>query len=159
MKVRIAGVVLVALALAVAVPAVAHAGPLKQFRHALAQRINHYRAMHGRHSLQVKIHLRQAAQAHSGDMAKHHMLSHSASTGASWITRIRYWGYRGTYIGEDLAAGSMTAKGVMRMWRASPEHNANLLSGHYRSVGLGVARGSWGGSAGVYVTADFGGRG
>ena len=46
----------------------------------------------------------------------------------------------------------------MRMWRASSEHNANLLSGHYRSVGLGVARGSWGGSAGVYVTADFGGR-
>ena len=93
-------------------------------------------------------------------MAKHHMLSHSASTGASWITRIRYWRYcPALYTGEDLAAGSRRPKGVMRMWRASPEHNANLLSGHYRSVGLGVARGSWGGSAGVYVTADFGGRG
>jgi uncharacterized protein YkwD len=157
MKVRIAGVVLVVLALAVAVPAVAHAGSLKEFRHALAERINHYRAMHGRHSLRVKLHLKQAAQAHSGDMATHHMLSHSASTGASWITRIRWWGYRGTYIGEDLAAGSMTPKGVMRMWRASSEHRANLLGGHYRSIGLGVARGTWGGRAGVYVTADFGG--
>ena len=91
-------------------------------------------------------------------MAKHHMLSHSASTGASWITRIRYWGFRGTYIGEDLAAGDMTSRGVMRMWRASPEHNANLLGGHYRSVGLGVARGTWGGREGLYVTVDFGGR-
>jgi uncharacterized protein YkwD len=157
MKVRIAGVVLVVAALAVTAPVVAQAGSLKHFRHALAERINHYRAMHGRHSLRVKIHLKQAAQAHSGDMAKHHMLSHSASTGASWITRIRWWGYRGTYIGEDLAAGSMTPKGVMRMWRASSEHRANLLGGHYRSVGLGVARGTWGGRAGVYVTADFGG--
>jgi uncharacterized protein YkwD len=156
MKVRIAGVVLVVLALAVATPAVTHAGALKQFRAALAYRINHYRAMHGRHSLRITLHLRQAAQAHSGDMASHQMLSHSASTGASWITRIRYWGFRGTYIGEDLAAGSLTAKSVMRMWRASPAHNANLLGGHYRKVGLGVARGTWGGRAGVYVTADFG---
>jgi uncharacterized protein YkwD len=157
MKVRIAGVVLVVLALAVAVPAVAHAGSLKHFRSALAERINHYRAVHGRGPLRIKIHLAQAAQAHSGDMAKHHMLSHSASTGASWITRIRYWGYRGTYIGEDLAVGSMTSKSCMRMWRASSAHRANLLGGQYGSVGLGVARGTWGGRAGVYVTADFGG--
>ena len=158
MKVRIAGVVLVVLALAIAVPSVAHAGTLKHFRHALAARINHYRAVHGRHSLCVKVHLRQAAQAHSGDMATHHMLSHSASTGASWIRRIRYWGYRGTYIGEDLAVGSLTARSVMRMWRASPAHRANLLGRRYRGVGLGVARGTWGGRSGVYVTADFGGN-
>jgi uncharacterized protein YkwD len=158
MKVRIAGVLLVVLALAVAVPAVSQAGTLRHFRHALAERINHYRAVHGRHSLCIKVHLRQAAQAHSDDMATHHMLSHSASTGASWITRIRYWGYRGTYIGEDLAAGSLTARSVMRMWRASSAHRANLLGRHYRGVGLGVARGTWGGRAGVYVTADFGGN-
>jgi uncharacterized protein YkwD len=158
MKVRIAGVVLVALALVVAVPAVSDAGTVKHFRAALMHRINHYRAVHGKHRLRVKIHLANAAQAHSGDMARHHMLSHSASTGASWITRIRWWGYRGTYIGEDLAAGSMTARGVMRMWRASPAHRANLLGGRYRKVGLGVARGTWGGRAGLYVTADFGGN-
>jgi uncharacterized protein YkwD len=158
MRVRIAGVVLVVLALAVAAPAVAHAGSLSHFRSALMHRINHYRSVHGRHSLRIKIHLSNAAQAHSGDMAKHHMLSHSASSGVSWITRIRYWGYRGTYIGEDLAVGDMTAKGFMRMWRASPPHRANLLSGHFRAVGLGVARGTWGGRAGLYVTADFGGN-
>jgi uncharacterized protein YkwD len=158
MKVRIVGVVLVVLALAVAAPALAHAGSLKQFKANLMYRINHYRALHGKHSLRIKIHLANAAQAHSGDMAKHHMLSHSASTGASWITRIRYWGYRGTYIGEDLAVGSMTAKGFMRMWRASPPHNANLLGRHYSAVGLGVHRGTWGGRAGLYVTVDFGGN-
>jgi len=158
MKVRIVGVALIVLALAVAAPAIAHAGTLKHFRAALVHRINHYRAVHGTGLLRIKVHLANAAQAHSGDMAKHHMLSHSASTGASWITRIRYWGFRGTYIGEDLAAGDMTSRGVMRMWRASPEHNANLLGGHYRSVGLGVARGTWGGREGLYVTVDFGGR-
>src|SRR4051794_3731591 len=102
MRVRIAGVFLVVVALAVAAPAVADAGSLSQFRSALMHRINHYRSVHGRHSLGIKVHLSNSAQAHSGDMAKHHMLSHSASSGVSWVTRIRYWGYRGTYIGEDL---------------------------------------------------------
>ena len=158
MKVRIAGVVLVVLALAVAVPAVAHAGLLKHFRQALAQRINHYRATHGRHSLRIKIHLREAAQAHSGDMAKYHTLSHSASTGVSWITRIRWWGYRGTYIGEDLAVGSVTAEGrdadVARVAGAQrqPARWALPVGRPRRGPGHVVGR------AGVYVTADFGGN-
>ena len=156
MKVRIVSVVLV-LVVIVAVPAVAQAGATSSFRSALAQRINHYRAIHGRGPLQVKVHLHQAAQAHSADMASHHMLSHYASTGASWITRIRYWGYRGTYIGENLAVSGVSARTVMRMWRASSEHRANLLCGHYRSIGLGASLGTWSGHTAVYVTADFGG--
>ncbi|HYX87621.1 MAG TPA: CAP domain-containing protein [Gaiellales bacterium] len=155
MKLRIV-TVLVLFVVVAAVPATVHAGT-KAFRHALAHRINHYRATHGLGPLHVKVHLHESAQAHSADMARHHMLSHSASTGASWITRIRYWGYRGTYIGEDLAVSGLSARAVMRMWRASSEHRANLLSARYRAVGLGAKMGSWSGRAAVYVTADFGG--
>ena len=34
--------------------------------------------------------------------------------------------------------------------------HANLLSPSFRTVGLGLARGSWNGRGALYVTADFG---
>jgi uncharacterized protein YkwD len=155
-KLRLAAV-LVALIAALAVPAVARATFASTFRHALLARINNYRAAYGRRPLVLNLSLRDSAIAHSSDMARHTMLSHTASTGCTWIQRIRYWGYRGTYIGENLAAGTFTPLGVMHAWRASPDHRANLLGLRYRVIGLGVARGTWGGHAAVYVTVDFGG--
>ncbi len=42
------------------------------------------------------------------------------------------------------------------MWLASAGHRANLLSPSFRTVGLGLARGTWNGRDALYVTADFG---
>ena len=156
MRVRIAAV-LVAFAVVMAVPAVARATFSTTFRQALIARINHYRRVHGRRALGMNAYLQRSACAHSTDMARHRMLSHSSSSGASWERRIRYWGYRGTYIGENLVVGSYTPLGVMRAWRASSVHRANLLGTHFNAAGIGVVRGMWGGRAVVYVTTDFGG--
>jgi uncharacterized protein YkwD len=45
------------------------------------------------------------------------------------------------------------------MWLASPPHRANLLRPGFRTVGVGVARGTFQGYAGaLLVTTDFAGR-
>jgi uncharacterized protein YkwD len=90
-------------------------------------------------------------------MAQHHMLSHTSSSGVSWITRIRYYGFRGSWIGENLGVGLVKPYTMLQMWLASPPHRANLLSPHFRSAGIGVVMGTWAGHLAIYVTNDFGG--
>jgi uncharacterized protein YkwD len=156
LRFRVAGVLLV-LVLALAVPATAGAfTSVPAFRASLQRRINHFRAEYGRGPLRLNLKLERSAQAHSTDMARHHDFSHSGSAGASWIARIRYWGFHGSWIGENLAVGNITARTVMGMWKASPPHRANLLNGHFGVVGLGAAPGTYSGRAAIYVTSDFG---
>ena len=60
-------------------------------------------------------------------------------------------------MGENLAVGLWTPRQVLRAWINSSEHRANLLNGHFRVIGIGVAKGTWAGRAAYYITADFGG--
>jgi uncharacterized protein YkwD len=148
---------LVLVLCALSVPATAGAfTSVAAFRANLQKRINHYRAEYGRGPLHLNLKLQTAAQAHSNDMALHHNFSHSSSSGRNWVERIRYWGYRGGWIGENLAVGNITARSVMGMWKASAPHRANLLAGHFRACGIGAHKGTYGGRAAVYVTTDFG---
>jgi uncharacterized protein YkwD len=127
------------------------------WRHNLLHRINHYRLAHGLHRLTGGRRLARAARAHSANMAAHHMLSHYSSSGVDWLTRIRSYGYRGNWVGENLAVGMWTPRHTLRMWIRSPEHRANLLNRHYRVIGMGVTLGTWAGHRAYYITADFGG--
>jgi uncharacterized protein YkwD len=101
--------------------------------------------------------LQHAATGHSVNMANHHMLSHSSSSGTDWLTRIRSYGFTGSWVGENLAVGDWSPRHTFRAWKASPPHNANLLGGHYRVIGIGVVKGVWSGHTAYYITADFGG--
>jgi uncharacterized protein YkwD len=153
----VAGITLV-LVFALALPATAGAfTSVSAFSSSLQRRINHFRSEYGRGPVRLSLRLENAAQAHCADMARTHNFSHSGSSGASWVARIRYWGYRGSWIGENLAVGDITARKVMAMWKASPPHRANLLNGHFSRVGVGAHRGTYAGRAAVYVTSDFGG--
>lgn len=157
MKFRVAGVVLV-LACALALPATASAfTSVPAFRSALQRRINNFRAEYHLAPIHLNLRLENSAQAHSTDMARHHDFSHSGSSGVSWVARIRYWGYRGDWIGENLAVGNISARTVMAMWKASPPHRANLLDGAFAAVGIGASPGTYAGRAATYVTSDFGG--
>jgi uncharacterized protein YkwD len=154
---RVAGLTLV-FVLALVIPTTASAfTSVPAFRSALQRRINHFRAEYGRGPVHLNLKLERAAQAHSNDMATHRDFSHSSSSGTSWAVRIRYWGYRGSWIGENLAVGNVTAKKVMKMWKASPPHRANLLNGHFRAVGICAHSGRYAGYAAYYITSDFGG--
>jgi uncharacterized protein YkwD len=156
-KVRVAGLTLV-FVLALVIPTTASAfTSVPAFRSALQRRINHFRAEYGRAPIHLNLRLEHSAQAHSNDMAIHHDFSHASSNGTSWAARIRYYGYRGGWIGENLAVGNVTARTVMAMWKASPPHRANLLNGHFRGVGIGAHSGKYAGRAAYYITSDFGG--
>jgi uncharacterized protein YkwD len=127
------------------------------YRASLRSQINTYRVHHGRCRLKVNTNLQRAAIAHSGNMATHHMLSHSSSSGVTWLQRIRWYGYKGSWVGENLAVGLWTPRQTLRAWINSSPHRANLLNGHFRAIGIGVAKGVWSGHAAYYITADFGG--
>lgn len=157
MRFRVAGMTLV-FVLVLVIPTTASAfTSVPAFRSALQRRINTFRAEYGRAPIHLNLRLERSAQAHSTDMASHRDFSHSSSNGTSWATRIRYYGYRGSWIGENLAVGNVTARTVMRMWKASPPHRANLLNGHFHAVGIGAHAGKYAGRAAYYITSDFGG--
>jgi len=152
-------VLLLALAslVAVQVPA-ADAFTPKLWRAEMMKQINRYRVSHGLRPLKANAKLQRAAAAHSKGMARHHVLSHTSANGVSWERRIRYYGYRGSWIGENLAVGKWAPKTALRAWHRSSPHRANLLNGRFRAVGIGVRKGTFSGHIVYYITADFGGR-
>lgn len=124
----------------------------------MLKQINHYRGNHGLRPLKANSRLHRAAASHSRNMARHRMLSHTSSNGMSWSTRIRRYGFRGSWMGENLAVGWWTARQTLRAWIRSSPHRANLLNGHFGAVGVGVHKGTYSGRTVIYITADFGGR-
>ena len=65
-----------------------------------------------------------------------------------------YAGYR--TLGENILRGpaSMTGNDMMNAWMASPGHAANILSGSYTSIGIGLY---YAADGSVYATQNFGG--
>jgi uncharacterized protein YkwD len=68
----------------------------------------------------------------------------------------------GYAVGENLAFGQNRAgspRQIMAAWLASPPHRQNLLSGQWKSFGLGVHVGSFLGYSGIAIWAnEFGSR-
>jgi uncharacterized protein YkwD len=118
--------------------------------HAVVRVMNSVRASHGVPPLRVGRALTRAARAHSVDMARRGYFEHGA-----FVRRLRSFGVRAPYVGENLAAGTtpLTAAEIVQMWVESPPHRENLLDRGFSRVGVGVAGGST-----RLVTADFAGR-
>ena len=118
--------------------------------YAILRAMNVVRARNGVPPLRVGRALTRAARAHSVDMARRGYFDHGA-----FVQRLRSFGVRAPYIGENLAWGTqpLTALRIVQMWVASPPHRQNLLDRGFRRVGVGVAGGST-----KLVTADFAGR-
>jgi len=112
--------------------------------------MNSVRASNGVPPLRVGRALSRAARAHSVDMARRGYFEHGA-----FVRRLRSFGVRAPYVGENLAAGTqpLTPAEIVQMWVASPPHRENLLDRGFKRVGVGVAGGST-----RLVTADFAGR-
>jgi uncharacterized protein YkwD len=127
------------------------------YRERLTYWVNLYRAQHGLRGLAFGNHITSAAVAHSISMARHHYFSHTGWTGWSWIHRLRYYGTKRPYLGENLAVGNWTPEQTFLAWRASAAHRPQLLSTHFRWIGVGMALGTWYGHQAYYVTTDFSG--
>jgi uncharacterized protein YkwD len=117
--------------------------------------INSARAAAGVPPLRASASLTSAAAWQSKALAQAGYLNHTSPDGSTLIDRLTRARWHGTTAGEDLAVAPSPSQAVA-MWMQSPGHRENLLRPSFRIVGLGLAQGSWSGSAALYVTADFG---
>lgn len=116
----------------------------------IVRAVNAVRAQNGAPALRVGRALTRAARSHSADMARRGYFDHGA-----FVQRLRRFGVRAPYVGENLAYGTqpLTAMAIVQMWLASPPHRQNLMDRRFRRIGVGVA-----GGATKLITADFAGR-
>ncbi len=85
-----------------------------------------------------------AAQAHAEDMATRNYFSHTTPEGATVFNRTLAAGYPGTFVGENIARGSVNPEVIMQSWLQSPGHQANILNPDYADIGVGVVLSSQG---------------
>jgi uncharacterized protein YkwD len=142
---------------------------LRGLNHNVLAAVNTFRAAHHLGRLRESPALDRSARAHSLEMGRDGYFAHPSADGTVFWRRIRRYyaarDYSTWSVGENLlwASPSISAGGAMKMWVASPEHLANLLSTRWRDIGVSAvravrARGVFGGRTVVIVTTDFGSR-
>ena len=99
--------------------------------------VNQYRAQNGRGALTASVNLNRAASWMARDMAVNRYFSHTDSLRRSFSTRISNCDGK-PYNAENIAAGTVsdTAAEAFAMWRNSSGHNANMLNGTYKQIGI-----------------------
>ncbi len=120
---------------------------------------NSYRSQHGLQLLTLNMNLSESAQVHSEDMALSDFFSHTGSNGTRVSDRTKSAGYQSSYVGENIAAGYITAEEVVRGWMNSPGHRENILNPNYKEVGIGyhyLANDTGEINYNTYWTQDFG---
>jgi len=172
---RIGAVLAVALAAVAAGAPGASAAPrvpaasLSSLESSVLVDINAFRSQHHLARLRLSTALTRAARAHSGQMAAVGYFAHESADGSAFWKRIQtfYGSSRWQFwsVGENLLWSSpdVDAGGALKLWLASPEHRANLLSPKWREIGVSAvhaarAPGTFGGREVTIVTTDFGVR-
>ena len=95
--------------------------------------------------------LRCAARVHALDMIARDFFDHTNPDGDGPYERSTYAGYDAMWSGENIAAGSVTAEGVMGQWMNSPGHCSNILFPDFTEIGVGYTPGGAYGSMWVQV--------
>ena len=106
--------------------------------------------------VEMNAELREAARAHSQDMADQNYFDHQSLDGRDPWTRIRNAGYGGQGVGENIAAGNASADATFSQWVNSPGHCRNMMSAQPNELGVGYAVGP--GRYRHYWTQAFGRR-
>ncbi|HEY6737476.1 MAG TPA: CAP domain-containing protein [Actinopolymorphaceae bacterium] len=112
---------------------------------------NAERAEAGCEPLRVEGRVRDAARAHSADMAENDYFSHTSQDGRSPWDRMKQAGYDDP-AAENIAMGQPTPESVVEAWMDSDGHRANILNCDYEAIGVGVELGD----GGPWWTQDFG---
>ncbi len=126
--------------------------------------INDYREQNGVGPLLLSDTLSVAAEHHSRDMASYGFFAHDTlessyyPAGSAPWDRMRAEGYDyNVLMGENIAVGCESAERCFELWRNSPAHNAAMLEGSYRVMGIGRLYDE-NSVHGWYWTTDFGAR-
>ena len=135
---------------------------------AVVRALNRVRLADGLRALRTSPSLRTAARGHSRAMLERGFFAHESADGTAFSERIRRYytsrGWRTWSVGEALLASQgsdMEATAIVDSWLDSPPHRAIILSPSWRDAGIGAlyaptAPNTFGGSATIVVTADFG---
>jgi uncharacterized protein YkwD len=113
--------------------------------------LNHERTSRGLPPLTMNQEARGVARNHSVDMFARGYFSHLTPEGKNPFDRMKAAGVKFGAAGENLALAptlELAHQGLMN----SPGHKANILSMHYKTVGIGIIDG---GQYGLMVTQDF----
>lgn len=105
--------------------------------------------------LRLNATLYSIANAHAGDMAHHDYFSHTGRDGSTVDGRATRAGYAWHAIGENIAAGQLSADAAMRGWMNSPGHCANIMSPAFSEMGAAFVVNRQSGP-GIYWTQVFG---
>jgi uncharacterized protein YkwD len=95
------------------------------------------------------------ATAHAADMARYSYFSHTGRDGSNVDGRATRAGYPWRAIGENIAAGQMTADTVVQGWINSPGHCANIMSPAFSEMGAAFVVNNQS-SQGIYWAQVFG---
>ena len=128
--------------------------------------INIERAAGGLAALTEQSELTQASVAFSQLMVDEHFFAHVSPNGRTLTDRLEVSGYLahpgGWTVGENIAWGESylaTPAEIVKAWMDSPPHKANILSGEFSEIGLGIAIGvPFSANEGATYTTDFGHR-
>ncbi len=99
--------------------------------------------------------LNSVASAHASDMARHNYFAHEGLDGSTPPERVARAGYRWRAVGENIAAGQMTAEAVVEGWLKSPPHCGTLMGPQFTEMGVAYAV-DQSSKAGIYWTQLFG---
>jgi uncharacterized protein YkwD len=139
------------------------AATIRRARDATLCLLNRARDRHGLPSFRLNAKLSHAADRHSRDMVRHRYFAHDSRNGRSPFDRMRATHYvpRNStwWLGENIGwgSGSLTQPiAMVRAWMHSPPHRANILSRHFRDIGIGIVPGAPVGGGGATYTTDFG---
>jgi len=102
----------------------------------VAAMISQYRREHGLSAVKTDAQLTAVAERQARAMAASGIMDHSVA--GAFVTRISGAGTDSA--GENIAAGTKTWVDTLRIWKASPGHNENLLRSNADIVGVAVAR-------------------
>jgi uncharacterized protein YkwD len=145
---------------------VPNAGNLALVRQATLCLLNRERVTRGLRPLRSNRRLQRAATGYSRTMVSHRFFAHVSGISTPSL-RMHRVGYlrddRAWMEGENIAwaGGSLaTARSIVRLWMHSPPHRANILTGRFRDLGVGIALGApthlAGGVPAATYTTDFG---
>jgi uncharacterized protein YkwD len=99
--------------------------------------------------------LQSVASSHAAEMARYSYFSHTGRDGSTVDGRATRAGYPWRAIGENIAAGQMTADAVVQGWINSPGHCANIMSPAYSEMGAAFVVNKQS-SQGIYWAQVFG---
>ena len=114
-----------------------------------------YRASRGLGPVRLDDRLTAMAEQQADAMAARAELSHTA--GGPFAARLAEARIPAGEAGENVGAGYFALEDAMAGWKASPEHNANMLRPGFTRVGVAIAKNA-GSHWGVFWAMEFAGE-